>query len=51
MPARSPGERVLVDLAVLHDHQKVFAGVCNQVDVFQRIAVDQQQVRKMTVGT
>ena len=44
---RSPRRRrqqVLVDLAVLHDDQEVPGRVFDQVDVLQRIAVDQQQV-------
>src|SRR5262249_42738636 len=37
---------VLVDLAVLHDDLEVLGGVGDQVDVLQRIAVDQQQIGK-----
>jgi hypothetical protein len=35
---------VLVDRAVLHDHQKILVRVLDELDIFQRIAVDQQQV-------
>src|SRR6478752_5351428 len=38
-----PGQRVLVDAAVLHDDE-VLLGVCDAIDTRQRIAVDQQQV-------
>lgn len=35
----SAAERVLVDLAVLHDDLEVLGGVSDQVDILQRIAV------------
>ncbi|KTT92333.1 hypothetical protein NS44R_14650, partial [Mammaliicoccus sciuri] len=35
---------VLVDLAVLHDHLEVPGGVGDQIDIFERIAVDQQKI-------
>jgi hypothetical protein len=35
---------VLVDLADLHNHDKVFAGIFEQLDVGNRITVNQQQV-------
>ena len=41
---RRTSKGVLVDLAVLHDDLEVLGGVGDQVDVLQRIAVDQQQV-------
>jgi hypothetical protein len=37
---RSFGNGVFVDDAVLHDDQKFVCGVSNEVDIFQRIAVD-----------
>jgi hypothetical protein len=33
-------ERVLVDLSVLHDEDKLVIRVCNQVDILERIAID-----------
>ena len=38
----SPGQRILVDCAILHDDQKVFVGVFDEFDIFQGIAIDQQ---------
>ena len=38
------GHRIFVDRAVLHDDQKVFVGIFEELDVLQRIAVDQQQI-------
>jgi hypothetical protein len=39
---------ILENLAVLHDDPKILAGIGHQLDVLQRITVDQQQVR---IGT
>ena len=47
--SRSPisiAKGVLVDPAVLHDDLEVLGGVGDQVDILQRIAVDQQQIGK-----
>lgn len=35
---------ILIDLSVLHDHAKVLVRILDQLDILQRIAVDQQQV-------
>src|SRR5580704_13642996 len=40
----SLGQRVFVDRAVLHNDQKIFAGVFDDFDIFQRIAINQQQI-------
>ena len=37
-------QRVLVDASVLHDDQEAFVGASNQLDVLQRIAIDEQQI-------
>jgi hypothetical protein len=42
-------QSILVDLAILHDDEEFLAGICNEVDVLQRISVDQQQVRERTL--
>ena len=42
----SLGHCILVDPAILHNDQKVFVGVFDQLDIFQRIAIDQQQISK-----
>jgi len=42
-PTKSlPGQRILVDCAILHNDQKVFVGVFDEFDIFQGIAIDQQ---------
>jgi hypothetical protein len=38
-------DRVLVDLPIFHDHEKILGRVSDQLDVLQRVAVDQQQIR------
>jgi hypothetical protein len=38
----SLGHRILVDPAILHNDQKVFVGIFDELDIFQRIAIDQQ---------
>ena len=43
---RLTGERVLVDLAVLHDQDEVFARIRDQLDVCDWITVDQKQIRQ-----
>ena len=43
--SRSLLERVLVDISVLHDQDKVAVGVGNEVEILQGIAVDQYQIR------
>ena len=35
---------IFVDCAILHNDQKNFVGVFDEFDVFQRIAIDQQQI-------
>src|SRR3981081_2069897 len=42
----STAERVLVDLAVLHDDLEVLGGVGDQVDILQWIAIDKEQIGK-----
>src|SRR4029077_2808720 len=42
----SLGQYIFVDRTILHNQQKVFVGVFDELDVFQRIAIDQQQIRK-----
>jgi hypothetical protein len=42
----STAERILVDLAVLHDDLEVLGGVGDQVDILQWIAIDKQQIGK-----
>jgi hypothetical protein len=37
-------ETILVDFAALHDHDKVLGGIFDQLDVVERIAVDQQEI-------
>jgi hypothetical protein len=34
---------VLVDFAILHDDDKILVGICDEVDVVEGIAIDQQQ--------
>ena len=46
---RSLGNGVLVDDAVLHDDQKPVRRVSNEVDVFQGIAVDHQEIGQGTL--
>jgi hypothetical protein len=41
---RRLGQRVLVDLAVLHDDDEVAARVLDQPDVFERVAVDEKEI-------
>ena len=40
----SLGKRIFVDDAILHDDQELLVGVFDELDVFQRIAIDQQQI-------
>src|SRR5262245_34378886 len=40
----SLGQCILVDGAVLHDNYKILAGIRNEIDVFERIAVDKEQI-------
>ncbi len=42
----SLGHCILVDLAILHNDQKVFVGIFDELDIFQRISIDQQQISK-----
>ena len=42
----SPKQGILVDGAILHDDEEVLARICNEIDIFQRIAVDKQQIRE-----
>jgi len=42
----SLGHCILVDPAILHNDQKVFVGVFDQLDIFQGISTDQQQISK-----
>jgi hypothetical protein len=42
----SLGHCILVDPAILHNDQKVFVGIFDELDIFQRIAIDQQQISK-----
>jgi len=44
--AGSLGERVFVNRAILNNDQEILVGVFDESDVFQRIAVDQQQICK-----
>lgn len=37
-------KRVLINPSVLHDDQKVFGGVFDQPNIFERIAIDKQQI-------
>jgi hypothetical protein len=39
-------EGVLVDFPVLHDDEEILAGIGNEADVVERIAVDKEQVRE-----
>src|SRR5690348_617603 len=41
-------ERILVELAGLHDHRQVLALVEEELEILQRIAVDHDQVGKST---
>src|SRR5262245_4705123 len=41
---RSLRQRVLVDLSVLHDDDEVLARVLDELDVLDRVAVDEKQV-------
>src|SRR5262245_56980997 len=45
----SPGQRILVDIAVFYDDFELVGGIGDQVDVLQRIAIDQKQVRECTL--
>jgi hypothetical protein len=38
------GEAILVDHSVLHDHDKVLSRILEQIDIRDRIAVDEQQI-------
>jgi hypothetical protein len=51
LPARdrSLGNDVLVDNAVLHDDQKLVCRVGNEVNIFQWIAVDYQEISQGTL--
>ena len=40
----SLGQRIFVDYAILHNDQKVFVRVFDELDVFRRIAIDEQQI-------
>src|ERR1700727_1449720 len=42
--AGSLGKRILEDLSVLHDHDKIPGRIRNQVDVLHGIALDQQEI-------
>ena len=42
----SLGHCILVDLAILNNDQKVFVGIFDELDIFQRISIDQQQISK-----
>src|SRR5690606_19970430 len=44
MRPSSVGQGVLVDLAVLHDDQEALVRIGNQLDVLERVAVDQQKI-------
>ena len=44
--AGSLGKRVFINRAILHNDEEILVGVFDESDVFQRIAVDQQQIRK-----
>jgi hypothetical protein len=39
-------KKILVDFAVLHDHDKVLSRVLDELDVFQRIAIDEHKIRE-----
>src|SRR5215510_7893418 len=43
-PARLLTERVLVDFSVLHDEDEVLGRILDQLDVLDRVAVDEKQV-------
>ena len=45
-PSAGHHQRVLVDHTVFHDYDEVAIGVCDERDVLERVAVDQQQVRQ-----
>jgi hypothetical protein len=45
----SLGQRIFVDFAVLHDHEKIFVGFFDQPNTFQGIAINQQQVCQRTI--
>ena len=38
------GQRIFVDSAILHNDKKVLAGVFDELEIFQWIAIDQHQV-------
>jgi hypothetical protein len=40
----SLGQSIFVDRAVFHNHNKVFAGIFDELDIFQGIAIDHQQI-------
>ena len=44
----SLGHGILVDRAIFHDDEEILARICNEIDVLQRIAADQQQIRERT---
>jgi hypothetical protein len=44
LPAISFGQGIFIDYAVLHNDQKVFLGVCDKFNIFQRITIHQQQI-------
>ena len=45
---RSLGQRVLVDFPVFHDDQEILARIRDEIDVPQRIALDQQKIGQST---
>src|SRR5258708_30488625 len=44
--ATSLAQCVLVDSAILHDDYKILVGICDEVDIVEGIAIDEQQIRK-----
>src|ERR1700704_4486151 len=46
--ATSLAQCVLVDSAILHDDDEILSGICDEVDVVEGIAIDEQQIRKST---
>src|SRR5215475_14861043 len=41
-------QEILVDLAVLHDHNEAPGRVLNELDILQRVAIDEQKIGKGT---
>jgi hypothetical protein len=39
-----PGGQILVNLSVFHNDEEVLGGVFDELDVFQRVAINQKQV-------